>query len=88
MWESNPGLLHCKWILNQLSYQGSPPLNQIIETRILGEVEKKSFIALPGKGVTQSACVLKTVYLTWEDLVRSLLQCFKDGVDRFRVCAG
>ena len=25
-WESNQGLLHCKWILNQLSYQGGPPL--------------------------------------------------------------
>ena len=25
--ESNQGLLHCKWILYQLSYQGSPQLN-------------------------------------------------------------
>ena len=25
-WESNQGLLHCKWILYQLSYQGAPPL--------------------------------------------------------------
>ena len=24
--ESNWDLLHCRWILNQLSYQGSPPL--------------------------------------------------------------
>ena len=23
--ESNPGLLHCRWFLYQLSYQGSPP---------------------------------------------------------------
>ena len=23
-WESNQGLLHCRWILYQLSYQGSP----------------------------------------------------------------
>ena len=23
-WESNRDLLHCRWILNQLSYQGSP----------------------------------------------------------------
>ena len=26
---SNPGLLHCRWILHQLSYQGSPYLNII-----------------------------------------------------------
>ena len=25
---SNPSLLHCKWMLYQLSYQGSPPKNQ------------------------------------------------------------
>ena len=25
----NPGLLHCRWILYQLSYQGSPRLDQV-----------------------------------------------------------
>ena len=25
-WASNPGLLYCRWILYQLSYQGSPPM--------------------------------------------------------------
>ena len=27
--ELNPGLLHCRWILHQLSYQGSPFINYI-----------------------------------------------------------
>ena len=39
--ESNPGLLHCRWILYQLSYQGSPN-STIINNKDRQNVLKKS----------------------------------------------
>ena len=36
---SNPGLLHCRWILYQLSHEGSP--YQIIETFKLAHAKKR-----------------------------------------------
>ena len=35
--ESNQGLLHCRWILYQLSYQGSPGMIFIPQFRLYGE---------------------------------------------------
>ena len=32
--DSNRGLLHCRWILYQLSYQGSPSLSQTLESTV------------------------------------------------------
>ena len=29
-WGSNPGLLHCRWVLYHLSYQGSPRFNAYV----------------------------------------------------------
>ena len=38
--ESNRGLLHCRWILYQLSYQGNPRNEEIpVNSRIIPEVE-------------------------------------------------
>ena len=41
--------------------------------RVLGEEEKNSFIALPGKGGHSGLTPLKTVCPTWENLVRSFI---------------
>ena len=40
---------------------------------VLGEVEKNSFIALPGKGDTMGACLRNCVSQPSEDLVRSAM---------------
>ena len=45
--------------------------NWILKTRVLGEVAKKSFIPLPGKGGPKAFCPSKLCGPTWEDLVRS-----------------
>ena len=59
--ELNPGLLHCRQILYILSYQGSPTDIELnLRDRVLDEVEKSSFIALPSKG-EHSELMLKTV---------------------------
>ena len=44
-----------------------------LRDRVLGEVEKKSFIALPGKGGTAGLCPEKLFVPTQEDLVRSFI---------------
>ena len=36
---SNPGLPHCRWILDQLSYQGSPGIQK--NTQIMEQFSKK-----------------------------------------------
>ena len=43
--ELNWGLLHCRWILNQLSYQGSPStcVNKIISSEILFSTAIKTY---------------------------------------------
>ena len=41
--------------------------------RVLGEVEKNSFIALPGKGGHSRLRPQKLCALTWEDLVKSFI---------------
>ena len=33
---SNPGLLHCRWILNQLSHQGSPRILEWVDYHFSG----------------------------------------------------
>ena len=38
--ESNPGLLHCRRILYQLNYQGSPP--EIARAGLFDEILEKS----------------------------------------------
>ena len=43
-----------------------------LRDRVLGEVEKNSFIALPGKG-GHSSYLSKLCVPTWEDLVRSFI---------------
>ena len=40
---------------------------------MVGDVEKNSFIVLPGKGGQQQAHVLKTVYPHLERIVRSFI---------------
>ena len=53
--------------------------NRVSETRVLGEVEKNSFIALPGKGVYSGLMPSKVCVPTQqgvrgeEDLVRSFI---------------
>ena len=42
-------------------------LNRISETRVLGEVEKKGFIALPGRGTTRCSCPQTCVSQLEED---------------------
>ena len=65
--------------------------NQISET-VLREVEKNSFIALPGKGGHSGWCPEKLYVPTREDLVRSF-KFYSNGsrvglLIRIRVCAG
>ena len=40
---------------------------------VLGELEKNSFIALPGKGEHSRLLALKNCVLTWEGLERSFI---------------
>ena len=55
--------------------------------RVLGEIEKNSFIALPGKGGHSGLMPLKTVYPNC--LVRSFIAIVQGWVaDKIRVCAG
>ena len=78
--------------LSSLGY-GSPDITAVAEIpplytgarlnlgdRVLGEVERNSFIALPGKGGTQPANALKTVCPAQEGLVRSLTVFKEQGV--------
>ena len=59
--ESNQGLLHCRQILYILSHQESPTDIELnLRDRVLDEVEKSSFIALPSKE-EHSELMLKTV---------------------------
>ena len=44
-----------------------------LRDRVLGEVEKNSFFALPGKGGYSGLMPLKNCVPTREDLVRSLI---------------
>ena len=48
--------------------------------RVLGEVEKKSFIALPSKRGPQWANVLKIMCSDLEGLVRSFIETAQEGV--------
>ena len=58
-----------------------------LRDRVLGEVEKSSFIALPGKGGHSGLMPLKTVYPNC--LVRSFIAIVQGWVaDKIRVCAG
>ena len=36
--ESNQGLLHCRWILHQLSYQGSPQLTNLPQVIVIDTI--------------------------------------------------
>ena len=45
--ESNRGLLHCRWILYQLSYQGSPIHYKFISSFV--KKKKKSVLVMDGK---------------------------------------
>ena len=45
----------------------------MLETRVLGEVEKNSFIAFSGKEEHGGLCSLKLRVLTHADLVRSFI---------------
>ena len=57
--ESNQGLLHCRWVLNQLSYQGSPDdrelysalCNDLYEEKTL---KKNGFRDFPGGPAVRS----------------------------------
>ena len=44
-----------------------------LRDRVLGEVEKNSFIALPGKGGHSGLMPSKLCVPTWEGLVRSFI---------------
>ena len=56
--------------------------------RVWGEVEKNTFISLPGKGGRARSC-LKNCVSTWEDLVRNFIDDLRVGLlIRIRVCAG
>ena len=37
-WGSNPGLLHCRWILSQLSHQGSPRRLEWVALTLLQQI--------------------------------------------------
>ena len=63
-WESNWRLLHCKWILDQLSYQGSPDTIQSLHLTLVLYLSTLSFL------FNQHACL----GLTFEYLER-LLTC-------------
>ena len=52
-----------------------------LRNRILGEVEKNRFIALPGKGNTADSCPQNLCVPTQEDLMRSFLLGFPGGSD-------
>ena len=52
--ESNQGLLHCRWILNQMSYQGSPDFG--IDHLVTSCVELS--LVLLEEGVCYDQCVL------------------------------
>ena len=66
------------WSWMQLLY---PDTKLILRDRVLGEVEKNSFIAFPGKG-PQWANALKTVYLNLEGVVRSFIVMVQGGCDQ------
>ena len=51
-----------------------------LRDRVLGEVEKNSFIALPGKGDTADSCP-QSLCPTQEDLMRSFVLSFPDDSD-------
>ena len=75
---SNLGLPHCRQILYSLSHQGSrrsryPDTKLILRDRVLGEVQKKSFIALLGRVGPQRANTLKIVCPNLEGVVRSFI---------------
>ena len=57
--------------------------NQISETRVLGEVEKDSFITLPGNGGHTGFCLEKLYVPTPEDLMRVFITMTQGGE-----CAG
>ena len=51
----------------------TPVPNRISEVRVLGEIEKNSFIALPGKGGHSGLLPSKTVCPNQGSLVRSFM---------------
>ena len=58
--------------------------------RVLDEVEKDSYITLPGKGRHSGFLPRKTIVPTQEDLMRSFMTILPKGgvADKIRVCAG
>lgn len=64
-------------------------LNQILETRVLVEVEKNSFVASPGKKGTLGSCPEKLYVPIQEDLVRSFIEMVQ-GLElliKIKMCA-
>ena len=82
---SNPGLPCCRWILHQLSHQGSPRILEWVpypfsslssqprnQTQVSHIAEMVFISALwPGRGFPDSS-VVKNLPATWETWVRSL----------------
>ena len=52
-----------------------------LRDRVLGEVEKNSFVALPGKGNTADSCHQNLCVPTQEDLMKSFVLGFPGGSD-------
>lgn len=60
-----------------------------LRDRVLGEVEKKSFIPLPGKGEHSRLQPWKLCVPSWKDLERSFTAMVQGWVvENIRVCAG
>ena len=57
----------------------TPELNRILGDRVLGEVEKDSFITLPGKGGHGRLLPRKTVSPNLERIVRSFIVMVQRG---------
>ena len=58
--------------------------------RVLGEVEKKSFVVLPGKGRHGGLMPLKCYFPTWGSLMKNFIAMVQ-GIGlliKVRVCAG
>ena len=58
-----------------------PGIELNLRDRVAGEVEKYSFIALPGKGGPQRANALKPVCPHLEEVVRSFIVIIQRGRD-------
>ena len=71
--ESNQGLLHCRWILYQLSYEGShPDVEEVTKNRLGFVRDMANSFCMDDSQVERGAGLMGSVYLSLRGLQEHL----------------